>query len=342
MLERGGIMDRSDNLEERIGRIVLAHTELDERLVQLLIELLAPLPESRVQLLVGSRSLVQKCDLIRSIAKDRGLSLHEELSSGETPHNLLKRVKNLSEARDSAIHSYYDRVELKRFRSRKAKTEPIPMEELHTLPRDLSLCSQNLHEFANRLAIRYSADVCAATRWGQITQGIHEIITAGHLHERELLEPLNDAVSNQRLIRVAILGVHRRFLEEGESPATEELLVEINPQNWLAKITTPTGETLQFGDTGWRDVTAMAQEEDATVDSAMIRRIGNQVLYSREGGDNTKSPWDQPQDRLAERAFGPTETRGIQVPSWLTGLEGFAPSAKQEDSAIDESNPSTE
>ncbi|MGP5603495.1 hypothetical protein, partial [Corynebacterium casei] len=64
-------MSDSAKLAERIGRIALAQAELDEWLVQVLISLLKPLPESRVQLLVSNRSLDQKCRLIRDIGQVR-------------------------------------------------------------------------------------------------------------------------------------------------------------------------------------------------------------------------------------------------------------------------------
>ena len=44
-------MTYSSQLAERVGRIALTQAEVDEWLVQVLISLLQPLPEARVQLL---------------------------------------------------------------------------------------------------------------------------------------------------------------------------------------------------------------------------------------------------------------------------------------------------
>lgn len=119
--------------------------------------------------------------------------------------------------------------------------------------------------------------------------------------------------------------MNRRILAFDEEPAPGEYLVEISPINWLGKITSPEGEVLIFGDTGWRDVTSAAQEDDPGVEWAVVRRVGDSVMCSFEGGELANSPWPQPRNRLVERAFGSQPDPGLAVPSWVQKLEGFQP-----------------
>ncbi|WP_217565429.1 hypothetical protein, partial [Micrococcus sp. GbtcB5] len=68
-------MENQDDLAYRIGRIAIAQARLDEWLVQVLICLLKPISESRVQLLVGDRSLDAKCTLVKKLATNLGIPL---------------------------------------------------------------------------------------------------------------------------------------------------------------------------------------------------------------------------------------------------------------------------
>lgn len=40
------------------------------------------------------------------------------------------------------------------------------------------------------------------------------------------------------------------------------------------------------------------------------------------------TPWPQSRDRLAERAFGPTEDPGLKVSDGVFGLDGLAPTSR--------------
>lgn len=330
----GGVaLSDEDVLSERVGRIALAQAQIDEWLVQILIELLRPLPESRVQILVGKMSLDQKTSLVRDLTKDMGWSLDLPLASGAVPSQTLKQVRTLNSARDRAVHSYYSRVEadqVRQFRSRRPVVDAISLAELRTLGDGLVKCIAALREFADTLAESAEDQLQSGSRWGEVVRGVHEVIVAGHLHEVGMLEAVSRGIRSGGSIRLALRGVKRRILRDDEVPSPEEFLAEISVNNWLATITSPNGETLQFVDSGWRDVTALAQAEDADVELAVIRRVGDSVQLSVAGGEMATAPWPQAVNRLAERAFGPIPDAGLKVPDWVRGLEGFAPTERDQ------------
>lgn len=329
-------MSDSNKLAEVVGRIALTQAEIDEWLVQILISLLKPLPDSRVQRLVGKNSLDYKCSLIRDLAKDQSIDFNASLDSGKTVSELFTQIKKLNDSRDRAVHSYYDRVEqeqTRQFRSRRPGVEAIPISELESLANKLLGCIEDLRNFVELLEEQAAHEVEDASSWGGIVRGVHEVIVAGHLHERRALEQLIRAIDEDGIIRFSIKGHQRTFLKAGEAPGDGEFSVKIDPKNWLATITSPTGEIVQFGDTGWRDITKVARENDPSVEYAVIRRIGNDVLCSIEGGELAAAPWPQPRDRVAERAFGSISDPGLRVPSWILNLEGFAPGPGPEPTA---------
>lgn len=321
-------MSNSKRLAELVGQIALAQAEIDEWLVQILISLLRPLPDSQVQLLVSRNSLDQKCKLVRALAEDQGLAMDERLGSGQTLRELLSHIKSLNDERDRAVHSYYDRVnedQIRQFRSRQPESKSISIAELESLREKLSQCIEALRGLVDQLESRYAHELGVASLWDDVLRGVHEVIVAGHLHERNQLEDLKQAMDTGSPIRLAINRTKRTFLAEGIASGENEFMVEIAPSNWLATIRSPAGEEVQFGDTGWRNVTDMAQEDDPTIRFAAIRRVANEVLCSIEGGELTAATRPAPRDRLAERAFGPSGDNGFEFPSWLVQLEGFSP-----------------
>ncbi|MBM9432279.1 hypothetical protein [Flaviflexus equikiangi] len=321
-------MSNSKRLAELVGQVALAQAEIDEWLVQVLISLLRPLPDSRVQLLVSRNSLDQKCKLIRDLTEDQEYAIDERLGSGQTLREILSRIKTLNDERDRAVHSYYDCVnenQIRQFRSRQPEAKSVSIAELESLTEKLSQCVDALRGFVDHLESRYTRELEVASLWGDVLRGVHEVIVAGHLHERNQLEDLRQAMDTGGPIRLAINRTKRTFLAEGIASGENEFLVEIAPSNWLATVRSPAGEKVQFGDTGWRNVTDMAQEDDPTIRFAAIRRVANEVLCSIEGGELTAATWPTPRDRLAERAFGPSADNGSEFPSWLIQLEGFSP-----------------
>lgn len=322
-------MSDQDDLSGRVGRIALAQAQVDEWLVQVLIELLKPLPESRVQILVGANSLDQKASLIRKVANDLGLSLETPLASGAIPHEILKRAVTLNNARDQAVHSYYAQVEqdaAKRFRSRRPEVGAVSLVELSKLGDDLLQCVGELRELADTLAQSAEDQLGAGSRWGEVVRGVHEVIVAGHLYEQNLLDAVIREIEAGRPVRLGLSGTKRRVVGVDEDVSPEEFLAEISTSNWLATISAPDGKVIQFGDSGWRDVTVLARAEDPAVEYAVIRRVGDSVQLSVEGGEMATAVWPQSRDRLAERAFGPAVDPGLMVSDWVRRLDGFAPS----------------
>lgn len=326
-------MSDQDELSSRIGRIALAQARLDEWLVQVLISLLKPLPESRVQFLVSDRSLDAKRSLARKLARDVGVSLDSPLPSGAVPDDVLKRVGQLNDARDRAVHSYYESVigeSARRFRSRRPGAEKVNLDQLSELADELLRCGDNLRELVDVLERAAHDQAESGSQWGEVIRSVHEVIVAGHLHERGILVPLAEEIESNGSIRLALRGARRRILAGDESAGAGEYVAEIVAGNWLATITSPEGEVVRFGDSGWRDVTGLARSEDPEVEYAAIRRVGDSVQVSVEGGEMASAPWPEAQDRLAERAFGPAAGPGLKVSDWVFGLEGFAPDSRGE------------
>lgn len=321
-------MSDQDDLSSKIGRVALAQTRLDEWLVQVLICLLKPLPETRVQLLVSDRSLDMKRTLVKKLADDIGLSLDSPLPSGAVPNEVLKRAGQLNNDRDRAVHSYYDHVvdeSARRFRSRRPGAEEVSLDDLSLLADDLMLCGDNLREFVDVLERAAQIQSELGSQWGEVVRSVHEVIVAGHLHERRFLSIVAEEIESRGSIRLALQGAKRRILVNDEDVGEGEYLAEIEAGSWLATITSPEGEVIRFGDTGWRDVTSLARDEDPAVECAVIRRVGDSVQLSVEGGEMASAPWPQAQDRLAERAFGPVDDPGLKISDWVLGIEGFAP-----------------
>lgn len=326
-------MNAHDELPSRIGRIALAQARLDEWLVQVLISLLKPLPENRVQLLVSDRSLDAKRSLVKKLAGEVGISLDSPLPSGAVPNEVLQRVGQLNLGRDGAVHSYYDSVvgeSARRFRSRRPGTEKVSLDDLSVLADDLMLCGDSLRELVDVLERGTQDQSEFGSQWGEVIRSVHEVIVAGHLHERRILGSLAKEIESNGSIRLALRGARRRVLAHDENAGAEEYVAEIVASNWLATITSPEGEIVRLGDSGWRDVTGLARDEDPEVEYAVIRRVGDSVQLSVEGGEMASAPWPQAQDRLAERAFGPAGDPGLEVSDWVFGLEGFAPDSRGE------------
>lgn len=319
-------MDPDDVLARQIGRITLANTESDEWLVEALILMLRPLPARRVEILVAANSLDQKCKLIKKVAADLKISLDEPLGSGQSPQKILSRVMELNRERNRAVHSYYAHYgpdQILQFRSRQPKARVVPIADLKLLADGFIECNNSLEEFTNYLADQMDAQTSIDSLWDTVIRGSHEVIVAGHLHQRGILESLGRKVDGNDTIRLAIHETRRRLLEAGERPKATEFLVEINPVTWLASITAPSGKTVQIGDTGWRDVTVFAQEYDLSIKSALVRRIGSNILVRYDADKNLSS---EQLHRLAKRAFGPESDEMTGAPLWLWELNGFRPS----------------
>lgn len=313
----------------KVGLVALRQAEVDEWLVQVLVALLHPLPPSRVQVVVGGSSLVQKAKLIRELATESGLTKEFEFAPGRTIRACLGDVEKWTSERDRVVHSYYgehDGDSVRRFRSRDPKPVTVTTEDLEAVIDAFDDCIEDLRTLVDVLHRIVEGDA-ETDRWEKARQAVHELMIAGHAVERDLMGPIQDAVASRALLRVRIRGVRREIVEVDDSSLKEdEFIAVIDPARWYAEIISHTGETRTFGDTGWRDVTGLARQEgDATVVSASVRRIGDTVLASVEGGELATGPWPDQVHRLAERAFGPTPGDGPRIPAWFSSLEGFRP-----------------
>lgn len=317
-----------EELAQRVGLVALTQAEVDEWLVQVLIVLLQPLPPQRVQLLVGKNSLDQKRSLVRDLAEDTNFSLNDEILPGRSLKELLAEIKRLNDERDRVVHSYYERNETDQkriFRSRRPAVGAVAIGEIDDLVSGLQRCVEELSTLVEVLTRRTEEALDAGNVLGETLRGVHEVIVAGHLHERGILPAVVEAVDAGQPIRLRLRGVRRQWAASDAVLDDGEFLAEIDPKNWQAIITSSTGKRMLFGDTGWRNITSIAQEDDPGVDFAAIRRVGDAVQCSFEGGEMADMPWPGPRDRLAERAFGPRPEPGLTIPTWVMNLAGFGP-----------------
>src|SRR5699024_6754670 len=120
------VANANEVFAQKVGLVALSHAEMDERFVEVMIQLLHPLSTAQVELLVGGHALSRKIDLLKAMAPEAGLSLDEQVSSQTTLTSLLSTAKKLDQERDKVLHSYYEQNEShrkRRFRSRRKNNE---------------------------------------------------------------------------------------------------------------------------------------------------------------------------------------------------------------------------
>ncbi|NKG22385.1 hypothetical protein [Paeniglutamicibacter terrestris] len=321
-------MSGVNDLAQRVGLVALTQAEVDEWLVEALIALLHPLDPTRVQLLVGKNSLDQKRALVKDLTGQSGFPIDTEVSPGMSLRQLLAEIKKLNDMRDRVVHSYYERGEgdqKRLFRSRKPAHESVTIDEIDELIAGLESCVGGLRTLVEQLSKRAEGEREAMVTWDNALSGVHEVILGGHLEERKMLSPIVDAVGNGAPIYLRIRGLHREFVGPEATVGNGEFLAKIDPGTWRAVITSSSGEEMSFGDTGWREITSMAQEEDPQIEFAAIRRIGDTVKVSFEGAGLPTVPDTGMRDRLAERAFGRRLVSTHQIPAWAASISGFQP-----------------
>lgn len=105
MLVGNNSINGEDEPAGRIGCVALAQARLDEWLVQVLISLLKPLRETRVQLLVGDRSLGSRRILLKKLAGQVGISLDSLLSCRVLSAEVLADASSLSKEHGRVVNA---------------------------------------------------------------------------------------------------------------------------------------------------------------------------------------------------------------------------------------------
>ena len=140
------------------------------------------------------------------------------------------------------------------------------------------------------------------------------------------MDAVTKSIDEGSLLKVAVDYPRYRVLSGFEACAPQESLITIDPTTWQIAIADPVLEApILTGDTGWRDVTANAREDDRDVEQAFLRRVGTNVRYLQRGGDLSALTQVQRRDLLAERCFGVPRQESFPMPMFLSTFEGFTP-----------------
>ncbi len=322
----------SDELATAIGRVAIADAAADEWLMQLLGVLLWPLHPDAVRILVARDSASLKVDKSIELLALSSLADERLPGSEESVATVLRKSKKVKEDRDRTIHSYYeDAAEpgspIRRFRSRSKQISAVTVDQLDELHERLMALVAFLERLTVAIEDRRAHEQAREGDRAAILEDCRELLLATPLH---LSEEQLRALRSTDPIRVARSGPGSwRALAADESPANGESLVILNPGNGQITVTTPDGETLHGGDTGWRDVTELARADEPDVERALLRRIHGSVRVMQQGGSMLHGLADAAVARtLDDRTFGPT-TPEYALPSWLQHLDGFRPTTPQ-------------
>jgi len=129
-------------------------------------------------------------------------------------------------------------------------------------------------------------------------------------------------------VRVALKGFGAwRPLAEGEEPDDDERVAVIGPH--AVKIELADGQVLEGFDSGWRNITEIAQAHDPDIESASIRRVNNGVRFSQKGGQPLAI--ESIEDTLAARVFRVPMKLTDALPAYVKELKGFSPADQDKD-----------
>lgn len=313
-----------------VGRVAMGQGRVDEWLVQVLINLLAPLTPGIVESLVGADTVGKKCDRITTlIGRDEYVALAPAIV--EDLRKTCAEIKKLDEERNRIVHSLYgplgdtehSRLSF-RSRSNRERGRILTLSGVHDVADRYDTCAQQLEAAA--LAIENPEGSGIAQHVADLLELGFALVRAGHLAERHWMDAVTKSMDQGSLLRVAVDYPRYRVLCDFEACAPQESLITIDPTTWQIEIADPALEApIHTGDTGWRDVTTHAREDDRDVEQAFLRRVGTNVRYLQRGGDLSALAQAQRRDLLAERCFGVPRQASFPMPMFLSALEGFSP-----------------
>lgn len=321
-------VEGQDNWTRAVGRVAMGQGRVDEWLVQVLISLLAPLTHGIVESLVGADTVGKKCDRITSlIRRDEYVALDSAVAA-----DLLKtctEIKALDNERNKIVHSLYgppgqneDSRLIFRSRSNRERGRILTLPEVEGVADRYDGCAQRLEAAA--LAIENLGGAGVAERVADLLELSFALVRAGHVAERARMDAIMKSIDQRSPLKVAVDYPRYRVLSDLEACAPHESLITIDPTNWQIEISDPMLEApLLTGDTGWRDVTAIAREDDGDIEQAFLRRVGMNVRYVQRGGDLSALTQVRRRDLLAERCFGVRRAEPLPLPMFLSNLDGF-------------------
>lgn len=311
-----------------VGRVAMGQGRVDEWLVQVLIELLAPLTAGIVESLVGADTVAKKCDRITTlIGREEYVALGSAVAADL--RSTCAEIKALDNERNKIVHSLYaspgaNEHERRIFRSRfnRERRRSLTLDEVHDVADRYDGCAQRLEETV--LAIENPEGAAVAEHVADLLELSFALVRAGHIAERNRLKAVMKSIDQGSPLTVAVDYPRYRVLSDSDACGPHESLITIDPTTWQVEISDPTLEApLLTGDTGWRDVTANAREADGDVEQAFLRRIGVHIRYLQRGGDLSTLTHAQRRDLLAERCFGVPREESLPMPRFFSNLEGF-------------------
>lgn len=199
----------------------------------------------------------------------------------------------------------------------------MTLQEVYAVADGYDECARQLEMAA--LAIENSRQGTVTEHLNDLIELSFALVRAGHIEEQQGMEPVRHAIAERSLLRVAVDYPRFRFLTGSEGLAPHESLVTIDPTIWSIEISDPLLDAaIVTVDTGWRDVTADAREDDPDVDQAFLRRVDTNVRYLQHGGDLSALAREHRRDLLAERCFGMPRPE-FPWPTFVSSYEGFTP-----------------
>ena len=313
-------MADSDRLAAAIGRVAMADAAVDEWVVLALSAALAPMEIDDARMLVGSDNLDSKIKKLRSLLERRDYACSETGPQHAEIADIAKRTNQLKRSRDKTIHAVYTDPlgqTLSRFRSRTTRTEETSIVELISYAEQLQSLAEEWSAVVGQLEHQWAARQWPASEAHAILEDCRELLAVRRLTD----EAKRCALRDSDEMRIALRGHGRwRLLASDESvdEAGHEAVLSLDTGRII--VVAPDGSRIEGGDTGWRDVTALAVEEDPAVEQAMLRRVHNRVSYHQVGGSLQV---EQVRDSLAARLFG--DSPQADLPSYLADLEGLSP-----------------
>lgn len=151
-----------------------------------------------------------------------------------------------------------------------------------------------------------------------------EILAVARLHAHSDFNELVAALGPGHEVTVGLRRYGRwRLLTADAVPSDQwPWIAVINPTNGAVSIRDQSGNVPTGGDTGWRDVTEIAQEDFPDVTLAVLRRVHGIVHYAQEGDAEEYDPVIFAPDLLDDRIFGASEPV-MQLPKGIRELDGF-------------------
>ncbi|MGP5305316.1 hypothetical protein [Brachybacterium alimentarium] len=318
--------DRDSDLAVALGQVALADAEADEWLVLVLGAILPSLTPEIIRVLVATDSARQKIDKIRNLLKQRGY-VHSGVGDQHDPiDTIAKKSRELTERRDLALHSFYgppSGAELKRFRSRRPDTPSTSIEELSQLARDIRATSEHWAAVVRQLehqATEYQNQMNEAMA---LMEDSRELLPARRISD-ERLAALRANPEGE--VRLALKGYGRwRPLSDDESLDEDEQLAILGVVGNI-RITLNDGRVIEGVDTGWRDVTELAAQNDPDVELSLIRRVHDSVQFTQRGGKSLPVEDSMTPDTLHGRIFREGAMDALEaLPDFVRNLDGFRP-----------------